>query len=909
MLTSRVMRNGAGYARKYLEQSDYYAENERVTGHWFGRGAEKLGLTGEVRHEQFERLRVGLHPETGEKLRQRKSPAKESAKENHGRNLYDFTISAPKSVSLIAILGKDERLIEAHNRAVEKTLAEMERAAATRVRARNQDSDRITGNLIVGRYNHLDSRRLDPQLHTHCAAANMTWDQEEKKWKALQAGGIYARSGFLTEVYRNELAHELGPLGYEMTPGKNGPEIAGVPQTLIDKFSQGSREKEAAIAAFIEKNGREPSRNEISVLVRATRPDKIINISTAEVRAQQFARLTPDDARAIAQTREQADRNRRSVRTHSAEASLHHALGHVFERVSVAPDYQVLAEALKHGRGQVSLSDLQKTLAAMEAGDRIIRAGDDIATRASLERERDMIDLVNGGIGKHDRLGKAKGFEISDKLNAEKRKVIEFVLDSRDFAVNIEGAAGTGKTKTLNELRRALQAGGRLMMAVAPTMDAVEELQREGFQNATTIESLLLNKEAHPHLAGRAIIVDEAGMVGGQAMHGLLTLAKRYDARIIFSGDFKQLQSVPASDALRILLKESHLATTGLREVHRQQTKEYREAIQTLRDDPAKGLEKLEKMSAVKEAGLLDRAEAVAEAYRNAKGKTIVVCPTHEEIGRVTEAIRADLIRREKLGRETTLDRYHALNWTDAQKQDMRNFAPGQVLVFHKGTKDARKYEAFTVTAQNGDSLTAANGLGKEIHLTKKQAKSFGVFDTRDIGVAPGDWLSIQANVRDNDYKFTNGERVKVAHVNEQGGIMLEDGRTVPRHFRQYTHGYAITAHRSQGKSVDEVIISGDRFTKELFYVAASRGRKRITIFTGDRANLRDSIGVSGERMSALELLRKSARTVDRTRFAERPRTLAERIGKLIEKVWENIPRIILGERFAPERERAGLGR
>ena len=73
MLTIRVMRNGAGYAKKYLEQSDYYAEGEKVTGQWFGKGAEKLGLTGKVLHEQFERVRVGLHPETGEKLRQRKA--------------------------------------------------------------------------------------------------------------------------------------------------------------------------------------------------------------------------------------------------------------------------------------------------------------------------------------------------------------------------------------------------------------------------------------------------------------------------------------------------------------------------------------------------------------------------------------------------------------------------------------------------------------------------------------------------------------------------------------------------------------------------------------------------------------------------------------------------------------------
>lgn len=624
------------------------------------------------------------------------------------------------------------------------------------------------------------------------------------------------------------------------------------------------------------------------------------------MRAQQLARLTPDDAHTLAQVRDQADRNRHGVKTHSAEASLQYALDHVFERVSVAPDHHVLMEALKHGRGQVSLSELKDSLGARESRDEIVRAADDIATRASLERERDMIELVNRGVAKHERLGKdARGFEVSDKLSAEQRNVVEFVLDSRDFAVNIEGRAGTGKTKTLNEFRRGLQAGGRLMLAVAPTLSAAEELHREGFQNAMTVERLLQDKEAHPHLTGRALIVDEAGMVSGRQMHELLSLAKRFDARVILSGDTGQLQSVEASDALRILLKESHLAnaSVGLREVRRQQTKEYKAAIEALANNPAKGFAKLHKMGAIKEADLLDRAEAVAEAYRKAKGKTLVVCPTHEEIGRVTTAIRAGLHERGELGAEQKLERLEPLNWTTAQKQDLRNFAPGQALVFHKGTKEARKYEAFTVTAQTSDSLTAANGLGKEINLTKKQAKAFGVFEKRDIHVAAGDWLSIQANVRDDAYQFTNGERVQVANINARNGIVLEDGRTVPKNFRQFTHGYAVTAHRSQGKTVDEVIISGDRFTKELFYVAASRGRQRITVYTGDKAQLRESIGVSRERMSALELLRQSARTVDRTRFAERPRTLVERIGHLMEKVWLNIPRIVLGERFAPERQ------
>jgi conjugative relaxase-like TrwC/TraI family protein len=912
MLTTRVMRNGTGYAKKHLERNDYYAEGEKVTGQWFGKGAEKLGLEGQVEHEQFERVRQGLHPETGEKLRQRNShrTSKDGSKEAHGRNLYDFTFSAPKSISIMAILGGDERLIEAHDRAVQEALAQLERHAATRVRMNNQDTDRITGNLIVACYPHDASRRLDPQLHTHCVAANMTYDAEEQRWKALQAVGIYERSAFLSEVYRNILAHEVESLGYETENRKNGFEIKHVSQSLIEEFSLGSHERDLAVAAFIEKQGRTPTGSEIAVMVRESRPDKLIDISTAEVRASQLARLSPEHARELATVREQADRNRTEVKTHSTEESLQHGLDHVFERVSVAPDYEVLAEALRHGRGHLKLDDLTNALRQREVRDEIIRAGDDIAPRASLERERDMIHLVNRGQAKYGRLAKySNDFQVSEKLNAEQRKVIDFVLDSRDFAVNIEGAAGTGKTATLKELCRGLQAGGRLMVGVAPTLSAAEELKKAGIQNAMTVERLLQDKENHPTLTGRAIIVDEAGMVSGRQMHELLSLASRFDARVVFSGDTRQLQSVEASDALRILQKESRLATVGLREVQRQQTKEYKDAIKTLRSDPAKGFEKLVKMGAVVESGLLDRPEAVAEAYSKAKGTVLVVCPTHEEIGRITTAIRAGLRQRGELATEKKLERLEPLNWTEAQKRDMANFVPGQVLVFHKGTKEARKHEAFTVTKQDGNVVSARSQQGKEIEITKKQAKAFGVFDRREIGVAAGDWLSIQANVRDGAYQFTNGERVRVANVTAREAIQLEDGRTIPHNFRQFNHGYAVTAHKSQGKTVDAVIISGDRMTQELFYVAASRGRKLIQVFTGDKEMLRAAIGVSGLRMSALELLRRSTRTVDRTRFAERPPTIVERIGKVIEKVWQNVPRLMFGQLFAPEREDREIGR
>jgi len=125
--------------------------------------------------------------------------------------------------------------------------------------------------------------------------------------------------------------------------------------------------------------------------------------------------------------------------------------------------------------------------------------------------------------------------------------------------------------------------------------------------------------------------------------------------------------------------------------------------------------------------------------------------------------------------------------------------------------------------------------------------------------VAPGDRLLLTGNRREAGFRATNGELAKVRSV-DGGRIQLEDGRTLPANYHEFDHGYAITAHRSQGKTVDAVVLSGDGMKQEQFYVAASRGRSEIAIVTSDREQLRESLGISSARPSATELTREQTR-------------------------------------------------
>src|SRR5207247_4515345 len=185
------------------------------------------------------------------------------------------------------------------------------------------------------------------------------------------------------------------------------------------------------------------------------------------------------------------------------------------------------------------------------------------------EREREMVDCVNRGIGGFERLGGDNQFVVSDRLRPEQKAVVEFVLNSRDRVVNISGAAGTGKTATLQELRRGVVESGHDVLAVAPTMSAVEQLQKVGFSDAITVERLLQDRRTQAACGAKVLILDEAGMVSGRQMSELLRLVEQHSARVIFSGDTKQIQSVEACDALRVLENESRLKSTVLTEVQR----------------------------------------------------------------------------------------------------------------------------------------------------------------------------------------------------------------------------------------------------------------------------------------------------------------------------------------------------
>jgi ATP-dependent exoDNAse (exonuclease V) alpha subunit len=224
-------------------------------------------------------------------------------------------------------------------------------------------------------------------------------------------------------------------------------------------------------------------------------------------------------------------------------------------------------------------------------------------------------------------------------------------------------------------------------------------------------------------------------MVSGRQMAALIGLAQQSTARIVFTGDTRQIQSVEAGDALRVLETESSLKSVTLRAVQRQTDRAYRAAIEELRRDPESGFQRLDAIGAVREVGWNDRATAVAEAWDRAQGtegrSVLVVCATHDEIARVTDAIRKRHKQAGLLGDAHSVNRDLALGWTTAQKGDWRNYRPGQALSFHRAVKGIERNATLDVVRADARGVTVKGGDGRERLLTRKQVKSFEVFERK----------------------------------------------------------------------------------------------------------------------------------------------------------------------------------
>jgi len=876
------------YFTRHMAVSDYYLRDAtECAGHWHGLGAELLGLAGTIDKESYFKLCDNINPKTGEQL----TPITRGVR----RVLYDLTFDAPKSVTLAYELGGDERIMDALRGAVKDTMSEMEGAVMTRVRANGRNEDRASANMIWGEFIHRTTRPLedgtcDPQLHIHAVAFNQTWDPREERWKAAQFVNLVRDKGYYQAAFHSRFAERLAELGYGIERDGNSFRLAGIDGGTTEKFSRRSE----VIDAEAERLGITDAKAKGKLGAKTREKKNEAQQSMGELRAEWKSRLGGDELREITEAR----RGRRTTSLDAAKA-MDYALSHCFERGSAIPEKKLLQTALIQGVGAASVDDIKGELARGNVRRRERLGQKWVTTEEVLREEIAMTDFARGGKGRYGKLGgEGKPPDLDAKLSREQRNAALVILGSRDLVTALQGGAGTGKTTMMQETVRAIEASGKKVFTFAPSAEASRGVLRsEGFENAETVERLLIDSKMQAQTKGQVIWVDEAGLLSVKDMKRLFDVAKEQQARVVLSGDPKQHAGVYRGDALRILSKDSGLKTATLSEIRRQTNESYRNAVKAISEGDVvgkdgktrleAGFEMLDKMGAIIEGSGDERYKKIAADYADItsqrKGKdfktALVVSPTHAEGEKVTQAIRDELKAAGRLsGQERTFLSLRSLNLTEAQRSDAREYQLGAVVQFHQNAKGFKSSERVTVLGVKDGRVSIRLGDGGTGLLPLQEAKKFQVYAPGEVALAAGDKIRTTMKgfakdprkgltEKDASKVVNNGRTYEVAGFTREGDIKLGNGYILPKNYGGLPHGYVVTSHSSQGKTSDVALIAVGSESlvaanREQFYVSTSRGREAVRIYTDDKEGMRAAIQASGARLSATEMMEGTAAIV-----------------------------------------------
>lgn len=882
----------AGQAQTYhakeftSKEQNYWSQRGEIAGEWQGRLAEKFGLAKAVSAEDFAALSQGQHPRTGEQLvRQRASYEYEVAdgktvKTMEHRAGWDATFSAPKSVSLTALVGGDNRVRVAHRESVRVALEQLEHY--TQARIGGNHAPETTEKFIASKFEHDTARPVDgyvaPQLHTHAVIFNIT-ERDNGQYRALQPQSLFASQQFATAIYQSELTCRLRQLGYEITVGRSGaPEIKGYTQEYLDASSPRSQQ----IRQYLERTGRAGS-EAAEIAAHSTRDRKEIH-STAEVMAAhrklaaKFGHQAEAVVRAARQRQQHLEKPAQTV--DRVRESLTFSRDKNFEREAVVDERALIRDGLRRGMGEVTYSQVRANLnARLTAGEfqLVERPGNSparqLTTAQTIASEHEILRRVREGRRQVEpALSRSQAIAVADRqshLNRAQKNAVEDVLSSRDRVQGIQGYAGTGKTTTLSVIRAAVESQGYTVEGLAPTSRAARQLAEAGVETATLQGFLARGGNREAAEKKHFYFVDESSLAStNQVREFLCRLAPR--DRVLLIGDTRQHQGVEAGRPFE-QLQQAGMRTAHLDEIVRQKDPALKSAVKSLaKGDVPGALESLLNQGRIREisdAG--ERIRAIARGYAESPERTLIVSPDNASRRELNIAVREELKAKGTLAPQD--HQFKVLvqrqEMTGAERRWASSYEIGDVVRYARGSK-AGGVEAGTYGTVVGVNA-AANLLS-----VKQPSGNVATYDPRRLtGV----------NVyREVAHEFSVGERIQFTAPEKSLGVANRDlavidsiapagqisvrfdnGRKIEfdaATHRHFDHGYAVTSHSAQGLTTERVLINADTgvhpdlLNSRFGYVAVSRASHEATIFTNDASRLGHQLSTDVSKSSALEI-------------------------------------------------------
>ncbi len=899
----------AGQAKDYFgaeytsTQESYYSEGEVVKGKWFGRQAAAWQLQGEVNSEHFERLCEGQHPLNGDQLVRHVTPHKyenaygETIETSEHRAGWDATFSAPKSVSLAALVGGDERILAAHDRSVDVALNELEKYVQARMGGNHPAQ--TTGKMIAAKFQH-DSARPDrntgyaaPQLHTHTVIFNVT-ETEDGRIKPIQPIELYRSQRFATEIYRAVLATELQKLGYQIAiDARTGaPEISGFSKDYLVASSSRREEVQREAAEMKARLAQEGIKVEDGAGLRqaAAKTDRM---SKQYDREQMRSRHLEMDARFGAQAfravEEAQVRGAMMLPEDQVESraqeSVTFARENAGEREAVVDKRTVLVDALRRNLGLTTYEAVIGEFARNIENGNFIQITrnpgiDEVTTSRTVAMEQSNIKTVTAGRGTQVPILEGEQLDsvlssISERqritLNDRQRGAVETILGSTDRIIGLEGLAGTGKTTTLSVLREAAERCGYAVQGFAPTGTAADLLAESGIRSST-LQKFVATPQINSATEDKMLyVMDESSLSDTRNMFLFLHKAGPA-ARILLVGDLGQHQAVEAGAPFEQFVKAG-MQTANLDEIVRQKSDLRKPVEQLAQRDVVGAVKTLFEQGRVSE--IIDdeeRLRAIASDYVSNPKRTLVISPANQERVAINSIIHRELQERGTISAADHDTRVLVLrqDMTGAERKFALSYVPQEdVIRYNKGSKvfgiNKGDYARVMSTTHADNELTVKLRDGREVTYNPKRLSGVSVYKEANRQFAVGDRIQFRAPFREGNIK--NTELGTITNIADGDFTILLSGDRVitfnPERFPHLDHGYAVTSYSSQGKTMDRVLVNAETTETDLLvnqrmaYVAVSRARLDARIYTDSAADLGTSLARRRDKTMALEALKQ----------------------------------------------------
>src|SRR5713226_5295536 len=774
------------HAREFASQEqNYWSRDQQGHSEWQGRLAEQWKLIGAVQPEHFARLSEGQHPHTEEQLVRHQVSrtyegkfGKEVTSAEH-RAGWDGTFSAPKSVSLTALVGGDDRLREAHRESVRVALRELE--GYTQARIGNVHAPETTGKFIAAAFEHDTARPVDgyaaPQLHTHAVIFNMTerenGPENGKQIRALQPHEMFVSQRYVTAVYRCELALRLEKLGFELERGKYGqPEIRG----YTKEYLEASSPRREQIKDHLREQGIDGAAA-AQIAAHHTRDRKEL-LSPEEVlqRHRELAAQYGHQAdRVIAQARQHGHYQMPELEVQAKQA-VTWARDHVFERSAVQDRRTILETALVRGMGETTYAQVRQEFERrIEAGEfrevSHVGVGRQYTTAVMVRMEREIVGRMQQGNRR----------DYSDPMLVSPQ--VRIATEDRHLELN-----------------------------------ASQRLGEAGMETSTLQKHLVRGRQPDSG-EKRLYVLDESSLASTRQVHEFVNRLHPND-RVLLVGDRRQHEAVEAGRPFA-QLQDAGMKTVKLEEIVRQKDPELKQVVEQLaRGEVREAVQSLDRQGRVHEIqGHDERIAAMARDYAKSPDNTLVVSPDNRSRAEINERIHAELQRGGLVSNEehhirTLVPRQ---DLTGADRTWAERYEMGDVLRYSRASKETGigkgEYAQVKGIDARNNRLTVELQDGTERTYDPRRQQGVSVVREEMLRFSVGDRIQLTAPA--NILRVANRESGTTESIDGDGRLHLkiDGGRSVeldPRKHLHLDHGYAMTSHSSQGQTADRVLIHVD---------------------------------------------------------------------------------------------------